>query len=59
MPKLTRRKHEVLEAIAEELTTKEILDKSFINVKKMGTHRMNLMSKLRARNSVRVIKKCP
>ncbi|MGB5435933.1 MAG: response regulator transcription factor [Maribacter sp.] len=56
MPKLTRREQEVLEAIAEELTTQEISEKLFISVKTVETHRMNLMSKLGARNSVGIIK---
>lgn len=57
IPKLTRREKEVLEAIAEELTTHEISEKLFISVKTVETHRMNLMSKLGARNSVGIIKK--
>lgn len=56
IPKLTRREQEVLEAISEELTTNEISDKLFISVKTVETHRMNLMSKLGARNSVGLIK---
>ena len=56
IPKLTRREQEVLEAIAEELTTQEISEKLFISVKTVETHRMNLMSKLGARNSVGIIK---
>lgn len=56
MPNLTRREQEVLEAIAEEFTTQEISEKLFISVKTVETHRMNLMSKLGARNSVGLIK---
>ncbi len=56
MPNLTRREQEVLEAISEELTTQEISEKLFISVKTVETHRMNLMSKLGARNSVGLIK---
>ena len=56
IPKLTRREQEVLEAIAEELTTQEISEKLFISVKTVETHRMNLMGKLGARNSVGIIK---
>ncbi|WP_117879777.1 response regulator [Aureibaculum luteum] len=54
--KLTRREKEVLNAIAEELTTQEIADKLFISSKTVETHRMNLMSKLGAKNSVGIIK---
>ena len=50
--KLTRREKEVLEAIAEELTTQEISEKLFVSVKTIETHRMNIMSKLGAKNSV-------
>ncbi|MGI9552074.1 MAG: response regulator [Aurantibacter sp.] len=56
IPNLTRRELEVLEAIGEELTTQEISEKLFISVKTVETHRMNLMSKLGARNSVGLIK---
>ena len=56
IPKLTRREQEMLEAIAAELTTKEISDKLFISPKTVETHRMNLMSKLGAKNSVGMIK---
>jgi len=54
--KLTRREKEVLQAIAEELTTQEIADTLFVSAKTVETHRMNLMSKLGARNSVGLIK---
>ncbi|MCL4140233.1 UNVERIFIED_CONTAM: hypothetical protein GTU68_057107 [Idotea baltica] len=54
--KLTRREKEVLNAIAEELTTQEIAEKLFISSKTVETHRMNLMSKLGAKNSVGIIK---
>ena len=56
IPNLTRREQEVLEAISEELTTQEISEKLFISVKTVETHRMNLMSKLGAKNSVGIIK---
>ncbi len=54
--KLTRREEEVLHAISEELTTQEISEKLFISPKTVETHRMNLMSKLGAKNSVGIIK---
>lgn len=54
--KLTRREKEVLQAIAEELTTQEISKKLFISPKTVETHRMNIMSKLGAKNSVGIIK---
>ena len=55
-PKLTRREKEVLIAISEELTTLEISKKLFISPKTVETHRMNIMSKLGAKNSVGIIK---
>jgi DNA-binding NarL/FixJ family response regulator len=56
LAKLTRREKEVLNAIAEELTTQEISDKLCISPKTVETHRMNIMSKLGAKNSVGIIK---
>lgn len=55
-PNLTRREQEVLIAISEELTTQEISEKLFISPKTVETHRMNIMSKLGAKNSVGIIK---
>lgn len=54
--KLTRREHDVLLAISEELTTQEISEKLFISPKTVETHRMNIMSKLGAKNSVGIVK---
>lgn len=55
-PKLTRREHEVLVAISEELTTQEIAQKLYISPKTVESHRMNLMTKLGAKNSIGIIK---
>jgi len=55
-PNLTRREQDVLIAISEELTTQQISEKLFISVKTVETHRMNIMSKLGAKNSVGIIK---
>jgi len=54
-PKLTRRETEVLQSIYEELTTQEISEKLFISPKTVEAHRMNIMSKLGAKNSVGII----
>ena len=54
--KLTRRETEVLKAIYEEMTTQEISEKLFISPKTVEAHRMNMMSKLGAKNSVGMIK---
>ena len=55
-PKLTRREKEVLSAICEEHTTQEIAEQLFVSPKTVETHRMNLISKLGARNSVGLVK---
>jgi DNA-binding NarL/FixJ family response regulator len=55
--KLTIREREVLDAIAEELTTAEISDKLCISPKTVETHRMHLLSKFNVKNSVGLIKK--
>jgi DNA-binding NarL/FixJ family response regulator len=55
-PNLTRRERDVLIAISEELTTQQISEKLFISPKTVETHRMNIMSKLGAKNSVGIIK---
>lgn len=55
-PRLTRRESEVLQGIYEELTTQQISEKLFIKPKTVEAHRMNLMSKLGAKNSVGIIK---
>lgn len=55
-PKLTRREKEVLQCIADELTTKEISEKLFISTKTVESHRANLMSKLGAKNSVGIVR---
>jgi len=54
--KLTRREKEVLQCIYQELTTQETAKKLFISPKTVETHRMNLMSKFGAKNSVGIIK---
>jgi len=54
--KLTQREKEVLQCIYEELTTQEAADKLCISPKTVETHRMNLMSKFGAKNSVGIIK---
>ncbi len=54
--KLTKREKEVLQCIYEELTTQQTADELFISPKTVETHRMNLMSKFGAKNSVGIIK---
>jgi len=56
IPKLTQREAEVLHAISEEFTTQQISENLFISPKTVETHRMNLMSKLGAKNTAGIIK---
>ncbi len=57
IPKITRRERQVLELIAEENTNQEIATKLFLSISTVETHRMNLCSKLDARNAAGLIKK--
>jgi DNA-binding NarL/FixJ family response regulator len=47
---LTPREREVLQLIAEGLTTKEIAEKLFISVRTADVHRSNIMNKLNVHN---------
>ena len=55
-PELTRREKEILQAIANEMTSLEISEKLFISPKTVEAHRNNILSKLGAKNSVGMIK---
>ncbi|WP_025743210.1 response regulator [Aquimarina pacifica] len=54
---LTFREEEIIQLIAQELTTQEISEKLFISKKTVETHRKNLLLKFGARNMVGLIKK--
>lgn len=56
LPTITRREKQVLELIADGLTTQEIADKLFVSVTTVETHRKNLLSKLEARNVAAMIR---
>lgn len=56
IPKLTRRENEVLQLIIAENTNQEIADELFLSVSTVETHRMNLCSKLDARNTAGLVK---
>lgn len=56
IPKLTRREKEVLELILSEKTTQEIAGTLFLSVSTVETHRMNLCTKLGARNTAGMVK---
>lgn len=55
-PVLTRREKEVLELIADGLTTQEIADKLFVSATTIDTHRKNLLTKLGVPNVAALVK---
>ncbi len=55
-PRLSRREKEILQLIANEMTTGEIADKLKISFGTVETHRRNIMQKLGARNVVGMIR---
>ena len=56
LPVITRREQEVLELIADGLTTQEIANKLFVSATTVETHRKNLLAKLDAKNVASMIK---
>jgi DNA-binding NarL/FixJ family response regulator len=57
IPALTMREKEILELIAEEMTSQEIAKKLFISLSAVENHRLNLLFKLNVKNAVGLIKK--
>lgn len=55
-PMLTRREKEILDMIAEGLTNPEIAEKLFISTTTVDTHRKNLLSKFKVKNTASLIK---
>lgn len=53
---LTSREREILQLIAEGLTTKEIADHVFLSIKTVETHRRNIMEKLNMRSTAALTK---
>ncbi len=53
----TKREREVLQLIADELTSKEIAKQLFISADTVLTHRKNLLSKLNAKNTAGLMRK--
>lgn len=53
---LTRREKEILELIAEGMTNIEIAQKLFISATTVDTHRKNLLSKLKAKNTSSLVR---
>ncbi|TAK41924.1 MAG: response regulator transcription factor [Saprospiraceae bacterium] len=56
LPKITRKEKEVLELIAQQLTTKEIAGRLFISHHTVVTHKKNLFIKLDVKSSVGLVK---
>jgi len=57
IPALTTREKEILELIAEEMTSQEIAKKLFISLSAVENHRLNLLFKLNVKNAVGLIRK--
>ncbi len=54
--RLTRREKEILQLIAQGLSTKMIADQCFISIHTVETHRRHLLEKLEVKNSMELIK---
>jgi len=57
IPTLTRREQEILELIAEELTSHQIAQKLFITLSTVENHRLNLFLKLGVKNVAGLVRK--
>jgi DNA-binding NarL/FixJ family response regulator len=57
IPALTVREKEILELIAEEMTSQEIANKLFISLSAVENHRLNLLFKLNVKNAVGLVRK--
>jgi len=53
---LTKREIQILELILEELTNFEIAEKLYVSPRTIDTHRRNLLQKVRAKNTVGLVK---
>lgn len=56
-PVLTQREQEILQMIAEDLTSKEIAERLFLSKRTIDHHRNNLLLKLDVKNTAALIKK--
>jgi DNA-binding NarL/FixJ family response regulator len=54
---LTQREREVIQLIAEGLTSQQMADKLFISARTVETHRANVMKKIGVKNAVELVKK--
>lgn len=55
--KLSNKETEILQMIADGLTSKEIASNLYISVRTVETHRMNILKKLDVKNTAELIKK--
>lgn len=55
--KLSAKENEILQLIADGLTTKEIAEKFFVSTRTVETHRANMMKKMHVKNSAELIQK--
>ncbi len=53
---LTKREEEILELVAQGLTSNEIADRLFISPRTVETHRAHLMEKLGAKNAAALVR---
>ncbi|MBN2669415.1 MAG: response regulator transcription factor [Bacteroidales bacterium] len=53
---LTKREIQILELILQELTNQEIAEQLFVSPRTIDTHRRNLLQKVRAKNTVGLVK---
>lgn len=56
-PNISRREKEVLELVAEGLTSVHIASRLFLSVRTVENHRVNILRKLSAKNTVTMLKK--
>lgn len=56
LPRLTKREHQILQAIALGNTSNDIAEKLFISVITVETHRRNLLQKFKAKNMIELVK---
>ena len=56
IPLITKREKEVLELIAEGLTNPEIAEKLFLSVTTVDSHRKNMLTKFKVKNSAALVK---
>ncbi|HYV93012.1 MAG TPA: response regulator transcription factor [Chitinophagales bacterium] len=55
-PQFSKREQEILKLLAEELTTQEIADKLFISFNTVESHRKNMLTKARVKNTAGLIR---